>query len=37
VISSLGGLLFGYDTDIIYGNVLSVRNDLGPCSAESPM
>jgi hypothetical protein len=36
VISSLG-LLFGYDTDIISGNVLYARDDLGICSAESGM
>jgi hypothetical protein len=37
VILLLGGQLFGHDTDIISGNVLYVRDDLGPCSAESGM
>ena len=37
VISSLDHLLFGYDTGIISGNQLYMRDDLGLCSAESAM
>jgi MFS transporter, SP family, major inositol transporter len=37
VISSLGGLLFGYDTGTISGNQPYWRDDLGLCSAESAM